>query len=154
MYVRAATARPPGAVRSPPTAVPAMNELVANYTSVLRRLTDSNGRARRREYWLFFLGNMILAIVLGVVIGVLSMVLGATLGSLLGRLLSLAIGLAGLAVGVRRLHDTGRSGWWILVGFVPLVGWLALLYFYVQDSQPGTNEYGPNPKESAFAYAV
>ena len=53
---------------------------------------------------------------------------------------------AGLAVSVRRLHDTNRSGWWILTGLVPILGWIALLIFYVEDSRPGANQYGPNPK--------
>jgi uncharacterized membrane protein YhaH (DUF805 family) len=52
---------------------------------------------------------------------------------------------------VRRLHDTGRPGWWILIGLIPLVGGIVLLVFAVSDSQPGSNEYGPSPKENAFA---
>jgi uncharacterized membrane protein YhaH (DUF805 family) len=50
---------------------------------------------------------------------------------------------------IRRLHDTGRSGWWMLISFLPLIGFIVLIIFFVQDSQPGTNQYGPNPKESA-----
>ena len=64
-----------------------------------------------------------------------------------GQKLATALGLVpGLAVSVRRLHDIGKSGWWLLLNIVPLVGPLVLLYFAVKDSQPGSNQYGPNPK--------
>jgi uncharacterized membrane protein YhaH (DUF805 family) len=63
-------------------------------------------------------------------------------------LYNLAVIIPALAVSVRRLHDTGRSGWWLLVGVVPLIGCFILLVFTLQDSDPGDNEYGPNPKES------
>ena len=126
-----------------------MNELIQNYTAVLRNYANFSGRARRREYWMFFLAN----ILVGIVLGILTVVLGR-LGTGLTYLYQLAIIIPSIAVGVRRLHDTGRPGWWMLVGLVPLIGFLVLIYFFVQDSQPGTNEYGPNPKENAFAYAV
>ena len=61
-------------------------------------------------------------------------------------LYALAVLIPGLAVSARRLHDTNRSGWWILTGLVPILGWIALLIFYVEDSRPGANQYGPNPK--------
>jgi uncharacterized membrane protein YhaH (DUF805 family) len=61
-------------------------------------------------------------------------------------LYSLAVLVPSIAVAVRRLHDTGRSGWWLLIAFVPLIGGLVLLVFYVQDSQPGSNPFGANPK--------
>jgi uncharacterized membrane protein YhaH (DUF805 family) len=61
-------------------------------------------------------------------------------------LYALAFLLPSIAVAVRRLHDTGRAGWWVLLGFIPIIGWIALIYFYVLDSQPGDNRYGPNPK--------
>jgi uncharacterized membrane protein YhaH (DUF805 family) len=126
-----------------------MNELIQNYTAVLRNYANFSGRARRREYWMFFLAN----ILVGIVLGILTVVLGR-LGTGLTYLYQLAIIIPSIAVGVRRLHDTGRPGWWMLVGLVPLIGFLVLIYFFVQDGQPGTNEYGPNPKENAFAYAV
>ena len=62
-------------------------------------------------------------------------------------IVSLALLLPSLAVNVRRLHDTGRSGWWILIGLIPVIGFIVLLVFECQDSQPGTNAYGPSPKE-------
>ena len=67
---------------------------------------------------------------------------------LLGGLLTLALLIPSIAVGVRRLHDTGRSGWWLLIALIPLVGAIVLLVFTVQDSEAGANSYGPNPKVS------
>ncbi|ELR64794.1 Hypothetical protein C942_01882 [Photobacterium marinum] len=66
----------------------------------------------------------------------------------IGAVYSLIVLVPAIAVGVRRLHDTGRTGWWMLIGLIPLIGFLVLLYFFVLDSNPGSNEYGPNPKES------
>ncbi|MNZ89121.1 Inner membrane protein YhaI [compost metagenome] len=70
-------------------------------------------------------------------------IIGATI---LAGLYSLAILLPSLALVVRRLHDTGRSGWWVLIGFIPLIGFIVLLVFMCTDSDPDTNQYGPNPK--------
>ena len=67
---------------------------------------------------------------------------------LLSGLFWLAVLVPSIAVGVRRLHDTGRSGWWLLIGFIPLIGAIVLIVFFLFDSQPGTNAYGPNPKEA------
>ena len=70
----------------------------------------------------------------------------------LSSLYSLLVLLPALAVSVRRLQDTGKSGWFVLVGLIPLVGVLILIYFYVQDSQPGENQYGANPKDNPAQY--
>ena len=67
---------------------------------------------------------------------------------LLGGLYSLAVLLPGLGVSVRRLHDTGRSGWWILINLIPLIGSIVFLVFTVSDGDPGPNQYGPSPKAS------
>ncbi|WP_367990640.1 DUF805 domain-containing protein [Vibrio sp. NTOU-M3] len=112
------------------------------YLAVLKQYAVFSGRARRQEYWMFFLVNMIISFVLGIIDGLLGT-------AFIGFLYSLAILIPSLAVLARRLHDTGRSGWWILIGLIPLIGILVLLYFTVQDSVPGTNEYGANPKENA-----
>lgn len=66
---------------------------------------------------------------------------------LLGGIYSLAVLIPGIAVSVRRLHDTERSGWWLLIGLVPLIGAIVLLVFMVQDSKAGSNRFGENPKE-------
>ena len=122
------------------------------YLDVLKKYAVFVGRARRKEYWMFVLFNLIIAMVLGFVDGMLGFGgANAPIGPL-GGLYSLAVFLPSLAVSVRRLHDTGRSGWWLLVVFFPILGALVLLFFFVQDSQAGTNAYGPNPKESAAAF--
>ena len=89
---------------------------------------------------MFVLFNTIIAIVLGVVEGVL----GGP--GIVGILYGLAVLIPGLAVAVRRLHDTDRSGWWMLIVLVPVIGAIVLLIFMVQDSKPGQNQYGANPK--------
>jgi uncharacterized membrane protein YhaH (DUF805 family) len=110
------------------------------YLKVLKNYFGFSGRARRKEYWMFFLFNVLVAIGLGIIEALIGT------GGLIGALYSLAVLIPGIAVTVRRLHDTSRTGWWVLIVFVPLVGALILLIFMVLDSQPGDNEYGPNPK--------
>jgi uncharacterized membrane protein YhaH (DUF805 family) len=110
--------------------------------SVLTQYATFSGRARRSEYWWFFLAYFIASVVASIIDGILGvMVLGVILG--LGLLIPT------LAVGVRRLHDIGKSGWWLLIGLIPLVGAIVLLVFACQDSQPGTNQWGPSPKYGA-----
>ncbi len=110
------------------------------YVEVLKKYAEFGGRAHRTEYWMFVLFNIIIAFAISIV----ERVVGSP--GVLGALYSLAVLVPGIAVGVRRLHDTDRSGLWLLVAFVPIVGFFILLYFMVQDSQPGPNQYGPNPK--------
>ena len=105
-----------------------------------------SGRARRQEYWLFVLFNIIAGIIVGVISGVLVSVTNVAAFAFLGTIYNLAVLIPGFAVLFRRLHDTGRSGWWFLVALIPLVGWIVLLVFLCLDSQPGDNQYGPNPK--------
>jgi len=112
------------------------------YLAVLKNYAGFSGRARRTEYWMFFLINFIIVVVLDV-IG-----LALKLGTYLGIIYSLAVLLPALAVAVRRLHDTGRSGWWVLISFVPLVGTIILIVFLATEGQPGDNQYGPNPKQA------
>ncbi|WP_200908207.1 DUF805 domain-containing protein [Pseudoalteromonas sp. R3] len=122
-----------------------------SYLSVLKNYTEFKGRARRKEYWLFMLCNLIVMIVLGLVDMMLGMYSEEAGVGLVSGLYALAVIIPSIAVGVRRLHDIGRSGWWMLLTFVPLVGPLVLLVFNVMDSKPGENEYGPNPKEAPQA---
>ena len=105
-----------------------------------------SGRARRQEYWLFVLFNIIAGIIIGVIAGVLVSVTNVTAFAYLGTIYNLAVLIPGLAVLFRRLHDTGRSGWWWLLAFIPIIGWIVLIVFCCIDSQPGDNQYGPNPK--------
>ncbi|MBR2606636.1 MAG: DUF805 domain-containing protein [Bacteroidaceae bacterium] len=87
-----------------------------------------SGRARRSEYWWFVLLNLLISI-----IPIINMIWG------------LIVLIPSIAVCIRRLHDTGRSGWWLLLALIPVVN-LVLIYFYICDSQPGANQYGENPK--------
>jgi uncharacterized membrane protein YhaH (DUF805 family) len=110
------------------------------YLEVLKKYAVFSGRARRKEYWMFFLFNIIISFVLGFVEGLVG-----SQGIVTG-LYFLAVLIPGIAVSFRRLHDTDRSGWWLLIALIPLIGTIVLLVFLVQDSKPGENQYGPNPK--------
>jgi uncharacterized membrane protein YhaH (DUF805 family) len=105
------------------------------YIEVLKKYAIFQGRARRKEYWMFFLFNMIIAFALGFVGGMLKT-------RVLSSLYSLAVLVPAIAVGVRRMHDTDHSGWWLLLPIVNLV-------FACTDGTPGPNQYGPNPKLEA-----
>ena len=115
------------------------------YLEVLRKYAVFDGRARRTEFWLFVLFNGLIVFVLSFIEAIVGITPIAGV-SILGSLYSLAVFIPSLAVGARRLHDTGRSGWWLLIYIVPLIGAIVLLVFFVQDSQDGDNQYGPNPK--------
>ncbi|WP_046004541.1 DUF805 domain-containing protein [Pseudoalteromonas rubra] len=119
------------------------------YLSALKKYAVFNGRARRKEYWLFMLCNIIVTIVLGLVDMTLGLYSEESGFGLLSGLYALAVIIPSIALSIRRLHDTGRSGWWILISLVPVIGPLVLLVFYVIDSTPGDNDYGPNPKEQS-----
>lgn len=113
---------------------------------VLKKYAEFTGRARRAEYWYFVLFYILFFIALSIidsVAGVFDRELGI---GLLGGLFVLAMLIPSLAVTVRRLHDTSRSGWWFFISFIPLIGGIVLLVFTCLDSTPGTNAYGPNPK--------
>jgi len=120
---------------------------------IQRKYVDFRGRARRSEYWYFILFTA----VVGIVGGILDAIFGFRSGSYGGTgpiqgVLQLALFLPTLAVGARRLHDTSRSGWWLLIGLVPFVGWIVLIIFFVQDSH-AANQYGPNPKGLDAGYS-
>ncbi|KAA9133407.1 DUF805 domain-containing protein [Marinihelvus fidelis] len=115
------------------------------YLTVLKKYAQFSGRSRRSEIWWFILFNIIVTIVLSIIDNVTGTTNASGYG-ILGTIYALAVLLPSIAVGVRRLHDTGKTGWWILIGLVPFVGWIVLIVFYCIDSEPGTNQYGPNPK--------
>jgi uncharacterized membrane protein YhaH (DUF805 family) len=110
------------------------------YLEVLKKYAVFSGRARRKEYWMFFLFNVIILFVLGFVEGF------AGSPGIVSMLYSLGVLIPSIAVSVRRLHDTDRSGWWLLIGLVPLIGAIVLLVYMVQDSKLDENQYGSNPK--------
>ncbi|WP_109078425.1 DUF805 domain-containing protein [Aggregatibacter kilianii] len=124
------------------------------YLHVLKNYVTFNGRARRKEYWMFCLFSFIVSIILGVIDLVLGLYSSTLNMGILGGIYSLVVFLPGLAVSVRRLHDTDRSGWWILLCFIPIIGVIVVLVFMCFDSQPGTNRFGDNPKEHAVSNTV
>ena len=118
------------------------------YMMALQKYAVFSGRAQRKEYWYFYLFSVLITLALAILdmlIGSFDKVSGV---GVLSGLYSLAVLIPNLAVTVRRLHDTGRSGWWFLIVLVPFIGGIVLLIFLVQDSMPGTNQYGANPKEA------
>jgi len=119
------------------------------YLAVLKKYAVFSGRARRKEYWFFVLFNIIISIVLAFVDNAIGTYDAQNEIGLLGGIYALAVLIPGIAVSVRRLHDTGRSGWWLLLVLIPVIGAIVVLIFMVLDSKPGENEYGPNPKEAA-----
>ena len=120
------------------------------FIGALKKYAVFEGRARRKEYWFFVLFYVIFAFgmaLVDVIAG--TMYYGAVTGGLLSGLYALAMLIPSISVTVRRLHDTGRSGWWVLIGLIPLIGAIVLFVFMVLDSQQGENRFGPNPKEAA-----
>lgn len=115
------------------------------YSDVLNKYATFDGRARRAEYWYFFLFNILIGMGFGIVDSSIGSISETGTG-LLSGLYTLAIVIPNLAVTVRRLHDIGKSGWMILVAFIPLIGFFWLLILLAADSEREGNKYGPNPK--------
>jgi uncharacterized membrane protein YhaH (DUF805 family) len=113
------------------------------YLEAFKKYADFSGRARRKEFWYFLLFHTL------VVLGVMVVDTAVSLDGWLLVIYAVAAVIPAVAVSVRRLHDTGRSTGWLLIGFIPIVGAIALLIFFMGDSQPHTNNYGPNPKLAA-----
>lgn len=121
------------------------------YIKVLKQYTDFKGRARRKEYWMFTLVNAIIVLLISLTeVVVRGKSIFAEGASIVTLFLLLSYGLfvliPSIAVAVRRLHDTGRSGWWYLISIIPYIGAFVLLFFMVLNSEPGENKYGSNPK--------
>ncbi|MDD3325150.1 MAG: DUF805 domain-containing protein [Sulfurospirillaceae bacterium] len=107
---------------------------------MLRQYTVFTGRSRRQEFWMFTLISFLASlacVIVGRIIGV---------GDTLNLLYSLAVLLPTIGVGIRRLHDTNRTGWWLLLGLIPIVGLIVLIIFMAQDGNSGENQYGADPK--------
>ncbi|MDG6779010.1 DUF805 domain-containing protein [Thiomicrorhabdus sp. zzn3] len=119
-----------------------MNE----FLNAIKQYADFSGRATRKQYWLFLLFYLIFYFVLTVIdmsFNVYDEVYGI---GLLTTIYSLGLFIPSLAVLARRLHDIGRTGWWMLIGLIPLIGPIVLIIFAVLDSQPGENQYGMSSK--------
>lgn len=122
--------------------------------AIIHNYTNFSGRARRKEYWYTALANIIILLPIYLLMlfsvfqmektGEPSILFWVCYGLII--LYGLAVFIPGLALIARRLHDTGRSGWYYLLAFIPFVGFIIILVFFVEDSKPGENKWGPNPK--------
>ncbi|MBQ4133229.1 MAG: DUF805 domain-containing protein [Desulfovibrionaceae bacterium] len=119
----------------------AANLEAAVRTCIQHKFFDFKGRAARSEYWYFVLFYTLINIVISLIAGMIS----ETIGSVLSILVCLGLLLPSLGVAVRRLHDLNKSGWWLLLGLIPLIGAIILLVFFVQRGTVGPNNYGPDP---------
>lgn len=115
------------------------------YLKVLKNYVNFSGRARRKEYWMFFLISVLIGFGLGLIDGVLGLHSTGSIG-MLGLLYNLFILLPSFAVGARRLHDLGRSGWWQLIVLIPIIGVIVLIVWYASEGESGSNAYGDDPK--------
>jgi uncharacterized membrane protein YhaH (DUF805 family) len=134
-----------------------MGDGMNSYVQVWKRAFDFSGRSRRREFWMFTLINIVIGIVLSVLDSLLglngfatSAVAGASVTffapGLLSSIYNVLVLLPSIAVGIRRLHDTDRSGFWWFIALVPIVGYLVLIVFWASAGTPGHNRFGADPK--------
>lgn len=124
------------------------------YLKVLKNYAVFSGRARRKEYWMFVLFNLIFFAIAAILDNIFGITFGNIFYGPIYLLYSLAILIPSWAVAIRRLHDIGKSGWFILILLIPIIGPIWLLVLMCLDSQPGENKYGPNPKENISLPAV
>jgi uncharacterized membrane protein YhaH (DUF805 family) len=117
------------------------------YLKVLKQYADFSGRARRREYWMFILFNMIFAVMAVIIDNIFGFAIEGLGYGPIYLLYCLAVLLPGLAVSVRRLHDVGKNGWMIFISLIPIIGAIWLLVLLVAAGEQGTNKWGENPKE-------
>jgi uncharacterized membrane protein YhaH (DUF805 family) len=121
---------------------------VSWYLEALKKYAEFSGRSRRMEYWYFVLFNLIVFIILELIdalLGTFNVVQGV---GLLSGIYGLAVLIPTLAVTVRRLHDIDRTGWWIFINLIPLIGSIVLLVFALTPGTPGSNRFGPDPKQA------
>jgi uncharacterized membrane protein YhaH (DUF805 family) len=111
------------------------------YTGVLKKYAVFEGRARRKEYWMFFLFNLIISVILSIISSALD-----DKFNLIGNIYSLAVLIPSLAVAVRRLHDINKSGWWLLISLIPIIGWIWIIVLLAADGDANDNRFGSNPK--------
>lgn len=132
-------------------------------TLPLRRYFQFSGRSRRKEFWMFWLFTILVGIAAGIVDNLLgygrtttysapgTFNWSTTTSGPVNAIATLLLLIPSLAVSIRRLHDTGRSGWWYLLIFLPILGWIALFVFFVTDGARGPNRFGPDPKDPEVA---
>ena len=115
-----------------------MNEYFQYYTNAFKQYAVFTGRTTRPEYWYFFLFNVIISVILNLIDkhGFLSMIC------------MMAVMLPAIGIGIRRLHDIGKSGWWLLISFIPIIGTIILLVFLATEGQTGKNQYGEDPRKT------
>lgn len=117
------------------------------YIKVINSYSDFNGRARRKEYWMFTLWNIIFALLASLLDYSFGIVYPLVGYGPLYIAYALFVLVPGIAVAIRRLHDTGKSGWMYLVAFIPIAGWIWLLILFVTEGNEGNNAYGEDPKQ-------
>lgn len=123
-----------------------INYLMHYYINAFEQYATFSGRASRKDFWTFALINLIVALMFGFIGGLFAGLTHLSFFNYLAHLYALCALVPGLAISVRRLHDTDHSGWWYFISFIPLIGFIWLLVLFVLDSTPGTNIYGVNPK--------
>jgi uncharacterized membrane protein YhaH (DUF805 family) len=122
------------------------------FTDVItKRYAQFSGRARRKEFWMYFLFWFIVLVVAGILDKVLGLDYGdpdAKFGRTgwISTILFLAMAIPSIAVSVRRMHDKDRTGWWVLIWLIPCIGWIWFIIWQAQDGTPGDNRFGPDPK--------
>jgi len=118
---------------------------MSGYTTAMRRYFEVSGRSNRYEFWMFVLIYFIISMVAtGIDVGILGHSFATGVG-ILSSLVTLVHFVPSITVGIRRLHDTDRSGWWILIAFVPLIGFIWLIVLYCFEGTLGSNRFGPRP---------
>ena len=111
------------------------------YVDAWKKFADFNGRSRRKEFWIFWLVNVVISWILSLITGSLGLI-----GAIIPLIFALAILIPSLAVAIRRMHDIGKSGWWICINFVPVIGTIWYIVLAAKDSEAGSNQYGACPK--------
>ena len=117
------------------------------YIDVLKKYAVFDGRSRRKEFWMFVLFSAIV----GIIVSIIDRIIGTDFGGRSGggwlsSLYYLAVLLPTIGVGIRRMHDTNRRGWWILIYLIPCIGWIWFIVLAAQEGTAGDNQYGPDPK--------
>ncbi len=129
-----------------------MNLFEEYFLDVIKKhYADFQGRASRSEYWYFVLFSFLISLAISIVTGIIGSILGTSVFSFLSVIYSLAVLVPSVCLAIRRLHDSGKSGWFLLLGLIPFIGAIILIVLMVLDSEADRNQYGPNPKRGAVA---